>query len=51
MTIWIGLLLALCVLTAVVLTRRRRVRVTELGTVSEQWLLEHRGYNRQYSER
>jgi len=52
MTFWIGLLLSACVLAVLVLTSwRRRVQMAELGTVSEQWLSEHRGYDRHYSER
>jgi len=50
-TLWIGLLLA-CVLAALVLlSRRRRVQADDLGTVSSQWLIEHRGYDRHYPER
>ena len=52
MTIWIGLLFGACALTVLLLTSwRRRVLMAELGTVSEQWLSEHRGYHRHYSER
>ena len=52
MTLWIGLLLSACVVAVVVLTSwRRRVQMAELGTLSEQWLSEHRGYDRHYSER
>ena len=52
MTFWIGLVLSACVLAVLVLTSwRRRVQMAELGTVSEQWLSEHRGYDRHYSER
>ena len=52
MTLWIGLLLSVCVLAVLVLTSwRRRVQMPELGTVSAQWLSEHRGYDRHYSER
>jgi hypothetical protein len=51
-TLWIGLLLSACVVAVVVLTSwRRRVQMAELGTLSEQWLSEHRGYDRHYSER
>jgi hypothetical protein len=51
-TFWIGLLLGTSVLAVLVLTSwRRRVLMAELGTVSEQWLSEHRGYDRHYSER
>lgn len=46
MTVWIGILLAVCAITVVVLTAwRRRVQMSELGTVSAQWLSEHRGYD------
>ena len=46
MTVWIGLLLSACVPAVVVLLSwRRRVQMAELGTVSEQWLSEHRGYD------
>ena len=52
MTLWIGMLLTACVLAALVLASwRRRVQMAELGTVSEQWLSEHRGYDRHYSDR
>ena len=50
MTFWIGLLLSAGVLAIIVLTSwRRRVLTAELGTVSAQWLSEHR--DRDYSER
>jgi hypothetical protein len=52
MTVWIGLLLTACVVALViVLSWRRRVQMAELGSVSSQWLIEHRGYDRHYSER
>ena len=52
MTVWIGLLLGACAITVAVLTLwRRRVQTAELGSVSAQWLSEHRGYDRHYSER
>ena len=52
MTFWIGLLLTACALAILVLTSwRRRVLTAELGTVSAQWLSEHRGYDRHYSDR
>lgn len=46
----IGLLLGAGVL-AVILSRswRRRVEMAELGTVSEQWLTEHRANDGHYS--
>ena len=49
MTVWIGLLFAACVMAVLVLTTwRRRVHLAELGTVSAQWLSEHRN---DYSDR
>ena len=52
MTLWIGLLLSAGMLALLILAaRRRRVLTAELGSVSEQWLSEHRGYDRHYSER
>ena len=52
MTIWIGLLLTACVIAVIVLMSwRRRVEMAELGSVSAQWLSEHRGYDRHYSDR
>jgi len=49
-TIWIGLLLTACVTVVLALTSwRRRVQMAELGTVSAQWLSEHRGND--YAER
>ena len=52
MTFWIGLLLSACVVAVLaLLSRRRRVQKEDLGTVSSQWLIEHRGYDRHYSER
>ena len=51
-TFWIGLLFTACVLSVLILLSwRRRVQMTELGSVSEQWLIEHRGYDRHYPER
>jgi hypothetical protein len=51
-TLWIGMLLSVGVLGVFLLTSyRRRVHLAELGTVSAQWLSEHRGYNRHYSDR
>ena len=50
-TVWIGLLFSACVGVIFVLSWRRRVQMAELGSVSEQWLIEHRGYDRHYSER
>ena len=46
MTVWIGILLTACAITVAVLTVwRRRVHMSELGTVSAQWLSEHREYD------
>jgi hypothetical protein len=46
------MLLIVGVLGALLLTSyRRRIHLAELGTVSAQWLSEHRGYDRQYSDR
>jgi hypothetical protein len=51
-TFWLGLLVSACVLAVLaLLSWRRRVQVAELGSVSEQWLIEHRGYDRHYPER
>jgi len=51
-TLWIGLLLGACVLAGLVLMSwRRHIQIAELGSVSEQWLSEHRGFDRHYSER
>ena len=50
--LWIGLLLGVCVVAIFVFAScRRRVRMAELGMVSTQWLIEHRGYDRHYPER
>jgi len=52
MTLWGGMLLTVCVLAVLFLTVwRRRVRLAELGTVSAQWLSEHREYDRNYPNR
>ena len=52
MTVWIVLLLAVCAIVVVVVTSlRRRVLTAELGTVSAQWLSEHREFDRHYSYR
>lgn len=52
MTLWLGLLLSMCVMAAFVLSSwRRGVRMAELGTVSAQWLAEQREYDRHYSDR
>ena len=51
-TLWGGTLLTVCVL-AVLLLRlwRRRVHLAELGTVTAQWLSEHREYDLNYPNR
>ena len=50
MILWIGLLLTACAIAVLVVTSwRRRVQMAELGTVSAQWLSEHRGND--YAER
>ena len=52
MSVWIALLLAVCAIVVVVVTSvRRRVLTAELGTVSAQWLSEHREFDRHYSDR
>ena len=52
MIIWIGLLLIGCAIAILVFTSsRRRMQMADLGSVSAQWLSEHRGYDRHYSER
>ena len=51
-TLWGGILLAVCVLAVLLLTSwRRRVHLAELGTVSAQWLTEHSDYDRNYPNR
>ena len=50
MTVWIAVLLTATVTAVLVLASwRRRVDMAELGTVSAQWLSEHRGND--YAER
>lgn len=52
MTIWIGLALPACALAILLFTSsRRRIQTPDLGTVSTQWLSEHRGYGSHSSER
>lgn len=52
MTVWIGLLLTACAIVVLVVTSwRRRVLTAELGTVSAQWLSEHREFDQHYSDR
>jgi hypothetical protein len=51
-SLWIALFLPGSVLAILLFTAfRRRVQMAELGTVSAQWLSEHRGYNQHYSDR
>jgi len=51
-SLWIAMFLTACVVGILFLTSyRRRADMAELGTVSAQWLSEHRGYNRHYSDR
>ena len=46
------MLLSVCALGVLFLTSyRRRVETAELGTVSAQWLSEHRGYDELYPNR
>ena len=46
-TLWIGVWLTRCVLAVRRVTSwRRRVHMAELGTMSAQWLSEHRGHDR-----
>jgi hypothetical protein len=50
--IWIGLLLACAAIVVFVLPSwRHHVEMAELGTVSEQWLAEHRAHDRHLGER
>jgi hypothetical protein len=43
MTVWIGILFAACVIAVLALMAwRRHVEMAELGTVTSQWLSEHR---------
>ena len=52
MTFWLVMLLSVCALGVLVFTSyRRRVHTAELGTVSPQWLSEHRGYDQLYPNR
>ena len=52
MTVWLGLLLTVCAIVVLVVTSwRRRVPSTELGSVSTQWLSEHREFERNSSDR
>lgn len=52
MTLWGGAFLTLCVLAVLFLTLwRRQVHLAELGTVSTQWLAEHREHDRNYPDR
>ena len=50
--IWVGIFLSSLVAgVLVVASRRHRSGMTELGTVSEQWIAEQRANDRHYSER
>ena len=50
--VWIILLLVAAAAAAIVFTSwRHGIDMTELGTVSENWLSEHRASDRHYSER
>jgi hypothetical protein len=51
-TVWIVLLLAAGAIAAVVfMSWRHGIEMTELGTVSQNWLSEQRANDRHYSER
>jgi hypothetical protein len=52
LTVWVMLILAV-VATAVVAfaSWRHGIEMTELGTVSQNWLSEQRAHDRHYSER
>ena len=50
-TLWIGLLLGVVLLAVLFTSWRRRVHMAEMGTVSAQWLSEHREYDQNYSNR
>lgn len=50
--VWMLLLLGLGAAALVMVTTwRYRIEMAELGTVSQQWLSEHRAHDRHYSER
>ena len=50
--IWLGLFLSgLVVAFVVAAARRHRVGMSDLGSVSEQWIAEQRANDRHYSER
>ena len=52
MTLWGGVFFTVCLLAVLFLTLwRRQVHLAELGTVSTQWLSEHREYDRNYPNR
>jgi hypothetical protein len=51
-TVWIMLFLAVGAMAVVLFTSwRHGIEMTELGTVSQQWLSEQRANDRHYSER
>jgi hypothetical protein len=51
-TVWIPILLGAAALTIVSLAKwRYRIEMAEMGTVSQQWLAEHRAHDRHDSER
>lgn len=52
MTVFAIVILASVVVSVVVLTSwRRRIDITELGSMSANWVAEHRSNDRHYSER
>jgi hypothetical protein len=52
LTIWIVLTLAAIVAAGIVFASwRRGIEMTELGTISQNWLSEQRAHDRHYSER
>jgi hypothetical protein len=51
-TVWMVLILAVAATAAVVFASwRHGIEMTELGTVSQNWLSEQRAHDRHYSER
>ena len=51
-SVWIVVLLAVVAAVLVVFASwRRGIEMTELGTVSQNWLSEQRAHDRHYSER
>ena len=52
LTVWMMLILAVVATAGVVFASwRHGVEMTELGTVSQNWLSEQRAHDRHYSER